>query len=80
MTDIEFIKAAKKACIDDIQGHYSKPEHYKYVAEMVWYCYTLGNYKALFSVYDTDYILSRYYEATYVGSEDKLMIDGYEYD
>ena len=80
MTDTEFIQAAKKACIDDIKGQYSDPTHYKYVAEMVWYCYTLGNYKALFSVYDTDWILSRYYEAIYVKSEDKLMIDRYECD
>lgn len=80
MTDIEFIKATKKACIDDIQRNYSDPTHYKYVAEMVWYCYTLGNYKAVFSVYDTDCILSRRYEATYVRSEDKLMIDRYECD
>lgn len=76
MTDIEFIKAAKKACIKDIRSR--RDDVCAFTAEMTWYSYMLRNYKALFWVHDTQYTYSTYYEVTYVAAEHRLMIDGYD--
>lgn len=77
MTDIEFIKAAKRACIKDMRSRRDDAGKRTFKAEMTWYCYMLRNYKALFWVHDTQHIYGSYYEVTYVASEHSLMIDGY---
>ena len=80
MTDEQFIKEAKELIIDkewDSVSHKDSetPEDWHFTARMVWYNYTLGNYKAMFWVESV--VTDTYYEVTYVAKEAKFEVDRY---
>ena len=85
MSDEQFIETAK-TCLTDyfrnvLKVKLSESECKNHIA-MTWYSYIAGNYKAMFCVVgyqgDTDpQLTDRYYEVTYIKSEDNIMIDEY---
>lgn len=79
MTDELFIASAKQEIAkqnginEKLKEDYIDALNAYNQIKMVWYAYTLSNYKAMFMIEGTD----DYYEATYVKSDRELVIDKY---
>jgi hypothetical protein len=78
MSSDEFIKIAKKSVRDYVNDHVDVTDKFTISDEdvyVVWYCFILGNSKALISTSIPD---GMYYEVTYDSDKKCIYLDAYK--